>query len=402
MPMHRTPRCGRDTSRRRIIVATNIAETSLTVPGVTAVIDAGLHKVARYDAERGIDSLETERITADAADQRAGRAGRLAPGVVRRLWDARDRLRPHREPEIHRIDLSSAALDVIAWGGDPRTLEWFEPPRDEALDAAIALLERLGLIESGAVGRQSADRSAVPRLTAVGEQVRRLPLHPRLARMLVAAGGARQMAQACALLSERHLLPPRTATTTSDLLSALDHWSAVPPHVKRTADVIADLGLRIADSDRGLPIRIHSAIRNQPSPMSSEAAFRRAILAGYPDRVAQRREPGSPNVRLASGTGATIAPESGVRDGEFLVALDVHAAIRSPQPAIGKSIRNPRSEIRNTRRSGSRAVSTASGSSRPPRRSCTASTRTAGRSRAFAVDRYDALVLAERPVAARP
>src|SRR5262249_56459019 len=92
-------------ARRRIVVATNIAETSLTVPGVTAVVDSGLQKIARYDADRGIDSLETERITADAADQRAGRAGRLAPGIVRRLWDPRDRLRPHREPDIERIDL---------------------------------------------------------------------------------------------------------------------------------------------------------------------------------------------------------------------------------------------------------------------------------------------------------
>ena len=91
--------------RRRIVVATNIAETSVTVPGVAAVVDSGLHKVARYDAERAIDSLEVERITADSADQRAGRAARLGPGSVRRLWDARDRLRPHREPEIHRVDL---------------------------------------------------------------------------------------------------------------------------------------------------------------------------------------------------------------------------------------------------------------------------------------------------------
>src|SRR5437867_2785904 len=136
----------RQSTRRRIIVATNIAETSLTVPGVTAVVDSGLHKVARYDADRGIDSLETERITADAADQRAGRAGRIAPGVVRRLWDARDRLRPRREPEIHRIDLASTALDVIAWGGDPRTLEWFEPPGEKPIDAALELLARLGLI----------------------------------------------------------------------------------------------------------------------------------------------------------------------------------------------------------------------------------------------------------------
>ena len=419
-----------DPSRRRIIVATNIAETSLTVPGVTAVIDAGLHKVARYDAERGIDSLETERITADSADQRAGRAGRLAPGVVRRLWDARDRLRPHREPEIHRIDLSGAALDVIAWGGDPRTLEWFDPPGSGAMDAAIALLARLGLIESGGSGRArgsgraggagrsgdvqgldaAAHQSGVPHLTAVGEQVRRLPLHPRLARMLAAAGGARQMAQACALLSERHLLPPRTATTTSDLLSALDDWNAVPPHVKRTADVIADLGLRIADlfSDRGLWIADSIAdspvaIGKRPTPTLSEAAFLRAILAGYPDRVAQRREPGSSNVRLASGTGATIAPESGVRGGEFLVALDVHTARDVGRPFQG------RHRIGGPERAAPlvplvRMASLvdrdwlAPTSSQVEHRFDKAS----GKVGAFAVDRYDALVLAERPVAVDP
>ncbi|HKB10122.1 MAG TPA: helicase-related protein, partial [Vicinamibacterales bacterium] len=146
-------------ARRRIVVATNIAETSLTVPGVTAVVDSGLQKIARYDADRGIDSLETERITADAADQRAGRAGRLAPGIVRRLWDPRDRLRPHREPDIERIDLAATALDVIAWGGDPRTLDWFEAPPPGAIDAALALLERLGAI------------TAAARLTPLGEQL---------------------------------------------------------------------------------------------------------------------------------------------------------------------------------------------------------------------------------------
>ncbi|HUL75465.1 MAG TPA: helicase-related protein, partial [Vicinamibacterales bacterium] len=119
----------RPSAKPRVILATNLAETTLTVPDVVAVIDTGLHKVARYDADRAIDTLVTERIPADAAAQRAGRAGRLGPGVVKRLWDARDRLRPHREPEIHRVDLSAAALDVIAWGGDPRTFEWFEAPR---------------------------------------------------------------------------------------------------------------------------------------------------------------------------------------------------------------------------------------------------------------------------------
>ena len=314
-------------SQRRIIVATNIAETSLTVPGVTAVIDTGLHKVARYDAERGIDSLETERITADAADQRAGRAGRVAPGVVRRLWDARDRLRPHREPEIHRIDLAGTVLDVIAWGGDPRTLRMVrDAARRTRWTPRSSCSRGSGLVAGG-------------RLTAIGEQVRRLPLHPRLARMLVAAGGARQMAQACALLSERHFFRRARPRPASDLLSAIDDWRTC----RRTcsgwrrstiADRIADCRFDADSQSRAS----QSAIRNPHSalriPQCRRLPFRRAILAGYPDRVAQRREPGSPNVRLASGTGATIAPESGVRDGEFLVALDVQTRA-ARQPSAG-------------------------------------------------------------------
>src|SRR6185369_4367041 len=153
------------------------------------------------------------------------------------------------EPEINRIDLAGTALDVIAWGGDPRTLEGFERPREEALDAALTLLTRLGLISTvSRPGPSGPGTLAGPKgpalLTTIGEQVRQIPLHPRLARMLVKSGGARQIAQACALLSERHLLPPRTATTSSDLLSAIDDWATVPPHVKRVADEIA----RIADS----------------------------------------------------------------------------------------------------------------------------------------------------------
>ena len=376
--------------RRRVIVATNIAETSLTVPGVTAVIDSGLHKVARYDADRGIDSLETERITADAAVQRAGRAGRTAPGVVRRLWDSRDRLRPHREPEIHRVDLSSAVLDVIAWGGDPRTLEWFDPPRADAIDAALTLLERLGVIATRSA-KASAERSSNPlELTEVGHQVRNVPLHPRLARMLVAAGGARSIAQACALLSERHLLPPRTATTSSDLLSAIDDWRNVPPHVQRVAEHVARTAPRTSAS-------------------VSEADFRRAILVGYPDRVAQRREPGSPNVRLASGTGATIAPESGVRDGEFLVALDVSdsrgAGLSAPprggpERAAPRMPERPRMPEQPRIRIASRVESewlTPTGTDIVHRFD-----KPSGSVKAVRIERYDALILSERSVAVDP
>jgi ATP-dependent helicase HrpB len=395
----------RASSRRRIIVATNIAETSLTVPGVTAVVDSGLHKVARYDADRGIDSLETERITADAADQRAGRAGRTAPGVVRRLWDARDRLRPHREPEIHRVDLSSTVLDVIAWGGDPRTLEWFEPPRADAIDAALTLLARLGVIDGRGLGvidarsaKALAERSPL-RLTEIGKQVRRLPLHPRLARMLVASGGARSVAQACALLSERHLLPPRTATTSSDLLSAIDD-----PLPRR----IEDLGLRIADLFTQ-SILNKSAIRNPQSAMT-EMEFRRAVLAGYPDRVAQRREPGSANVRLASGTGATIAPESGVRDGEFLVALDVSDIVNDVGSGRRAALSGPprggtKSPVRRAPEQARIRIA-----SRVEREWLTPTAtdivhrfdQQSGSVKALRVERYDALVLSERPIAADP
>jgi ATP-dependent helicase HrpB len=415
----------RPSPRRRVIVATNIAETSLTVPGVTAVVDSGLHKVARYDADRGIDSLETERITADAADQRAGRAGRIAPGVVRRLWDARDRLRPHREPEIHRIDLASTALDVIAWGGDPRTLEWFEPPGEEPLDAALELLARLGLIDVPVVSGSSVTPKPLRgeggsrpgraiKLTAIGDQVRRLPLHPRLARMLVAAEGARSMARACALLSERHLLPPRTASTTSDLLSAIDGWHAIPPHVQRVAEDVARAfsasapeGLRRASPER--PDNSSERRREKAALHLSDERFLRAVLSGYPDRVAQRRSPGSPEVLLASGTGATIARESGVRDGEFLVALDVrrsNSALHNQSP-----IRHPPSGLREPQA----ALSVPKGAlvrlASLVEREWLAPTSADVMHRfdddsqsvkAVAVDRYDALVLRERPVAVDP
>ena len=374
-------RPARSTARRRIIVATNIAETSVTVPGVTVVVDSGLHKIARYDAERAIDSLVVERITADAAQQRAGRAARLAPGRARRLWDARDRLRPHREPEIHRIDLSATVLDIIAWGGKPRRFEWFEPPAEEAIEAAVALLTRLGALQGEA-------------LTAVGRQLQVMPLHPRLARMVLAASGAREMAQACALLSERHVLAPRdqrAETTTSDLLSAIDRWSIVPPHVQRVAREIEQIASNLLTS----PSRPTSPTGPPRPTRLSDSDFREAVLAGYPDRVAQRREARSPRVRLASGTGAVIGPQSGVTDGEFLVALDVQAA---PAPAPGGT--GPRSENMARIRIASRVEREwlEPNASELVQRFDPAT----GMVKATMVERYDALILAEHPTKPDP
>ena len=342
---------------RRVVVATNVAETSLTVPGVTAVVDSGWHKVARYDASRAIDSLVTERISEDSAAQRAGRAGRTAPGKVRRLWDARDRLRPHGEPEIHRVDLAATLLDIMSWGGHPRELEWFESPSPESLDASLALLDRLGAVSDGA-------------LTDLGRDIVRLPVHPRLACMLRAAGGARAMARACALLSERQVPPSRAAAaTSSDLLSALDRWESLPVHVGRVATELE---------------RIYESTLSRRSAVDiPETAFRRTVLAGYPDRVAQRREPGSPRVKLATGTGATLGAESGVRDPEFLIAVDVRA--QPGEARIGMASAVERDWLQPN---GIEIVHTFDSA--------------AGVVRAVERERYDALIVRERPVPPDP
>jgi ATP-dependent helicase HrpB len=301
----------------RIIVSTNIAETSLTVPGVRNVVDSGWQKVARYDPSRGIDTLVTERITQDAADQRAGRAGRVASGRVVRLWDARDRLRPRREPDVHRVDLAGTALDILAWGGHPQTFEWFEAPDSARLAAALTLLERLGASEDG-------------RLTTMGRRMHGLPLHPRLSRMLVEARGHPMVARACALLSERSTaFWPRHATT-SDLLSALDAWSSSPLPVKDVARQIERLSADLGESGARDPLSDH--------------VFRRIVLAGYPDRVARRRDAASNRFKLASGPGAVLSADSGVVDAEFVVALEVRstessgATRRPPADADGGTI----------------------------------------------------------------
>ena len=284
----------KEVSRRRVILATNIAETSLTVPGVRAVVDSGLHKVARYDPARAIDSLQIERITQDSADQRAGRAGRIAAGAVWRLWDASDRLRPRAQAEIHRIDLAAVVLAVLSWGGDPYSLAWFEAPARYSLDAAFELLRGLGAVSGS-------------RTTEMGTAMQRLPLHPRLARILLAAGGAEEAALACAVLSERHYASAASHLTSNDLQAIGENRAALPAHITRVARQLSSL------------------VAGRPSSID-ERGFRRALFAGYPDRVARRRAPGSPKALLASGHGAYVGAESGVREGEFLIAIDVTAS----------------------------------------------------------------------------
>jgi ATP-dependent helicase HrpB len=348
----------RQTGGRRVILATNIAETSLTVPGVSAVVDTGLQKLPRYDVERGFDHLRLERITQDSADQRAGRAGRLGPGLAVRLWDQRDRLRPHREPDIARIDLAAPVLDVLAWGGDPSCFGWFEAPSPEMLEAALALLRRLRALDDG-------------RLTPLGERLRGLPLHPRLGAVLIEGRGSFEAAAACALLADGVRGQASTgATTASDVLSALDSWAQQPAPLRQAADQLVGLANDWPDRDR----RGHVG----------EAALRRALLAGYPDRVARRRAAGSPRLVLATGTGAELARDSGVRDAEWLVALDVAGATAGGDARVFAASAIDREWLEPTRTSVEHTLSDQ------------------GRVRATRVTWYEALRLTEAPVTPDP
>lgn len=254
--------------RRKVILATNIAETSLTVDGVTTVVDSGVHKVLRFDPETAVDHLVTERIAADSAEQRAGRAGRTQPGRAIRMWDERDILRPHREPEIRRVDLAPPILEILGWGGDPKTFAWYERPPEERIDAALSLLQALGDLD----------------------ELRALPLHPRHARIVFDAHGADEALEIVA-----------------------------PDDVGRDRDELRAV--------------VRRALGARYQRHAGDATLRRALLAGYPDRVAQRREPKSPRLLLSSGTGATLAREADDGRGEFLVVLEITGdLVRAARP----------------------------------------------------------------------
>ena len=181
---------------RKIVLSTNVAETSLTIPGVTAVVDTGLARQLRFDPSVGLDRLSLVPISKASADQRTGRAGRTAAGVCVRLWDERTHAHrpPFEPPEIHRIDLAAALLNLWNWGEtDVPAFPWFEPPSDAAVETALVLLTRLGAIE---------EKNTTP----IGRVMARLPVHPRIGRLLVEGhrrGCARSAALAAALLSER-------------------------------------------------------------------------------------------------------------------------------------------------------------------------------------------------------
>lgn len=281
---------------RRIILSTNLAETSLTVPGVRTVIDTGYHKTPRLDLSIGLDRLETERVSRDAADQRAGRAARLGPGRCVRLWDERDELRTHREPEVHRVDLASAILGLIASGEAPRSFRWYERPAAGRVEEATQLLAQLGALE----GETASE---------LGRSMRALPLPPRLARIVIGTGGSSEAARACAALAEGWRPSRPLPASDNDLLSVADQLRSAPESVRRVA---TELQRRSRDLVQ----------------QKSVESFSRSLFVAYSDRLARRRSENGSQFQLRNGHGVVQDESSGVRNAAWIVAIEMRAARR--------------------------------------------------------------------------
>ena len=334
LPPEEQDRAVKPGPRRKVIVATNVAETSLTIPGVRAVVDAGLARVARFDPHRGIDTLLIEPVSQASAEQRAGRAGRTGPGRCIRLWSQTDHAaRPLREtPEIKRVDLSETILLLLTSGwGDATTFPWYEKPDDKALQRALTVLRDLGAVDAAGA------------LTRLGRRMAVFPAHPRYARMLMAAGEfgcVAEIARIAGLSQGRDILFRKVDDRTenardaveqdegsdfftrlallrraADLKFDLDACERLGIHAQsaRQADQAARQFLRIAEG-QGLPIADAPA---------DPAAVRRCLLLGFSDRLAIRLDGGTLRCALVHGRKGELRRESAVRQAKLLVAAEI-------------------------------------------------------------------------------
>jgi ATP-dependent RNA helicase HrpB len=322
----------RPAPQRKVILSTNVAESSVTIDGVVAVVDSGLARIAGHSPWSGLPVLNVGRISKASAIQRAGRAGRTKPGRCLRLYTAQDfSARPdHHSPEIQRLDLAEAALELHAAGlKDLNTFEWFEAPPPSAIDAADGLLRRLGAIDD------------LGDLTLTGSGMLRFPLHPRQSRMLVEAlsrGAGKQACVIAGLIGERDIittglfvnergraLTDAVTIAPSDLLHRLDLFeeaAAANFSVSRSREMGLDSGAVLA-VDRVRKQLERMSVPGTISPRD-EPALLISILAGYPDRVAKRRslKPDSEELLMSGGGAALLSTSSVVRRSEFIVAVD--------------------------------------------------------------------------------
>ena len=327
--------------KRKVVVATNVAETSLTIDGIRCVIDSGLARIPRYDPQRGINTLLVDKISRASADQRTGRAGRTAPGTCLRLWSQEEHgHRPAQElPEIKRLDLAEVVLTLKASGvKDLRKFRWLDPPEERALAHAEELLVDLGAL------KPEQGRAGTPQITEVGHKMLAFPLHPRYSRMLLAAADYRCVNQACliaALTQGRDLLLRNvdgdTARSREDLLgekASSDFWILM-----RAWNYAARNEFRL-ESCRKLGVHMITARQVGPlfrqfldiarregldvSPAEvAEQALQKCILIGFSDRVARRADSGTLRCELVHGRRGLLARESAVHHSPLLVAAEV-------------------------------------------------------------------------------
>jgi ATP-dependent helicase HrpB len=333
----------RPSDRRKIILSTNVAETSLTIEGVRTVVDSGQARLGRYDSARGVDRWSLERISRASAEQRAGRAGRTGPGRCIRLWSERDEraMTAFVEPEIRRVDLSGTLQALHSWGqNDPSRFRWFEPPEADRLAAADRLLVSLGALAG-----------EPRRITDLGRRILDLPVHPRLARLMLAAsdcGRRAEGAAVAALLSEKDIRTrdgwgpadgreAAPTTAASDILVRLDLLAeaeagrfspglrarGIDPAAARQVALLRDELLRRGSARHGRP-RTAAAAHSQ----DDDEAILKWLLLAFPDRLVRRR--GAERAGLmVGGRGVRLAPGSVVRDAEFFLALDAREELRS-------------------------------------------------------------------------
>jgi ATP-dependent helicase HrpB len=297
--------------RRKVVLATSIAETSITIEGVRVVVDCGLSRVPRYEPDVGLTRLETVRVSRAAADQRRGRAGRTEEGICYRLWDEPQTgsLEPYTRPEILSADLSALVLDLAQWGAaDPAKLAFLDPPPRAALTEAKALLTELSAIDSDG------------RITEEGRRLRNLPLPPRLARMVVdaAAEGAGMLAaNIAAVLTERGL-----GGDDVDLGQRLDQF-------RRDRS-------RRAEDARAMAQRWTQTVDGKIDDGEHSAG---ALLAlAYPDRIAKNRGGGGGAFLLASGRGGAVDPASPLAREPFLAVAELTGAAASARIVLAAPI----------------------------------------------------------------
>ncbi|HEY7568183.1 MAG TPA: ATP-dependent helicase HrpB [Gemmatimonadaceae bacterium] len=302
---------------RKVVLATTIAQTSLTIEGVRIVIDSGLTRIPRYSPRSGMTRLETVRVSRSAADQRRGRAGRLAPGICYRLWDAGEdaMLRQHDIPEILEADLAPLALDLAAAGvNDPADLRWLDPPSAGAFAQGRELLRELGALDANG------------RVTAHGRELAALGTHPRLAHMLVRSRAddlSALAADLAALLEERDILGGPLAERDPDV---------------RTRIELLHGGRASAGADRAAIERVRAAAsrwrrKSAPPGAPQNAAAAGLLLAlAYPDRIAQRRVGPQPRYVLRNGAGAKLPPGTALHNEPYLVAAELDG--RLPESLI--------------------------------------------------------------------